>query len=189
MTKATFIHALILVACGGSQTSKATAPSSLAVGESCDPARDAYACTSDGLQMLVCDARHWKLAAKCAGAARCVSTPTKIKCDDTISEAGAPCASEGDVACASDGSALLACTNKTMIETSRCRGDKGCAVVAGTPTCDRTIAEPGDRCDAESEVACTPNHEAIVECRNKTMVQTTVCHCRMSVAGTSVRCL
>jgi len=102
---------------------------------------------------------------------------------------GARCAIESDNACSSDGAALLRCKSGTMVERSRCRGAKGCVVIAGTPTCDRTVAEVGDACDAESETACTPKGDAVVQCRGKTMIQTTVCNCRVSASGTTVRCV
>jgi hypothetical protein len=180
----------ILCACGARTPSAVEAsPAALAVGASCDPAKDAYTCASDHIALLACDARRWRVAAQCEGAEHCVSTTSKIKCDDTVGAAGMSCASEGDMACAKDGSALLACTHGAMIETSRCRGPKACVVLAGVPTCDRTVAEEGDACDAEREVACNVKGDAILECRNKTMVQTTVCTCGVSASGTTVRCM
>jgi hypothetical protein len=185
----TFITVLAFSACGRAHAPLSATPASsaaLAAGAPCDRAKDAYACTTDHAQVVVCDARRWRVAGKCGGAEHCVSTRTKLACDETLADVGAPCITEGDTACASDGAALLACVHGVMSETSRCRGAKGCAVLAGTPTCDRTTAEAGDRCDAEGEAACAPNREAIVECRSHVMVQTTVCHCRAS--GTEVRC-
>jgi hypothetical protein len=181
------VYALMVIAgCTAHAPSATPASSSVVVGAPCDPAREAYACTTDHTRVLVCDARRWRVAGKCGGAEHCASAASKLKCDETLADVGAPCVTEGDTACASDGSALLACAHGVMSETSRCRGAKACAVLAGTPTCDRTTAQAGDRCDAEGEAACTPNREAIVECRSHEMVQTTVCHCRAS--GAEVRC-
>lgn len=190
------IHALIAIATAGCGVSRAQTtaetlptPRSVAVGASCDRVKEAYACMADRETLLVCDAARWRVAARCSGVEHCVTRSSTIKCDETISEVSAPCAADGDSACSSDGSRLLECTSGAMVETSRCRGAKGCAVVAGVPTCDRTSAEVGDACGAEGEVACTVKGDAIVECRHKVMVQSTVCSCRVDVAGMSVRCV
>jgi len=186
--------ALALIACGASRAPSSApqalpAPASRAIGAGCDPAKEAYACSAERTELLVCDARRWRVAGKCAGAEHCVSSTSKIKCDDTIADVGSPCEGDGDKACSANGSALLECTRATMIVTSPCRGPKGCVVNAGVPTCDRTIAEVGDACDADGEVACTSKGDAVLQCRDKKMQQTTVCNCRVSVSGTSVRCV
>ena len=160
-------------------------PSSVAVGAACAP-RDTYACAPSRMEVLVCDARRWRVVEACAGPKHCRSSGSKIECDDTIADLGGACATDDSMACAIDGSALLRCKGGRMTEASLCRGPKRCVVDGTRPTCDRTIAEDGDRCDAESEVACTPKGDAIVECRNHTMVQTTVCRC--TVSGNDVRC-
>lgn len=145
-----------------------------------------YACGADRTQVLVCDARRWRVGGKCAGAKHCAETSTKIICDDTLGEPGMPCAEEGNTACAFDGASLLTCTKGVMGETSRCRGAQACVVRADVATCDRTVARAGDRCDADGEFACTEDHEAVVECHDHVMVQRSVCHCR--VTGRELQC-
>src|SRR5450755_279443 len=76
-------------------------------GEFCDPASDDYECSVDKKAMLKCTGKHWKLNDKCLGQNGCVSSAKEVKCDNSVSELGAPCEHEDTYACTTDGKAIM----------------------------------------------------------------------------------
>ncbi len=176
----------MLVACGGAGTSAPKAkvdplPSptasttSLVAGAPCNPEKDDWECANDHASVMRCSGARWVLAGECPGPEHCVSTKSKIKCDDTWANVGMRCVADGNMACAFDKSAVLQCTDGVMSEALHCRGAGGCSVRSDLPTCDMTISEVGDRCRGDGEAACTPDHRALVQCRDHVMVKTSAC--------------
>lgn len=85
-----------------------------------------YQCTVDKKGLLGCEKNHWKTVEKCLGQNGCVANAKGAKCDNSISEAGAPCQQENTYACGTDGKTLLRCTQKKLVPSATCPGRYGC---------------------------------------------------------------
>lgn len=85
-----------------------------------------YQCTLEKKAMLFCESGHWKTVEKCLGQNGCVANAKGAKCDNSISEAGAPCETENTYACATDAKTLLRCTQKKLVPSASCPGRYGC---------------------------------------------------------------
>lgn len=81
----------------------------------------------------------------------------------------------GNVAVCGDKTTALACINGTYVSMG-CRGPLGC-VKAGSAavTCDDTVAQLGDGCDEENEVACSTDKKAALECHSNKFVVGETC--------------
>jgi len=157
-------------------------------GEPCDLGDDGYECTVDKKSVVQCKGKHWKVVGKCPGPNGCTSDKQKVKCDDSISDVGAPCAFDNTFACSSDKKLLLHCKSGTMVEDSKCRGPKGCDPTATTAKCDTTVAEPGDSCVTEDESACSVDSSHMLKCRSGRMSAVQSCKGGCKLVGTEVHC-
>jgi len=71
----------------------------------------------------------------------------------------------------------LECRDKVWTEIP-CKGPEGCLVEEGRVLCDMSLNQPGDLCPltAEGQATCkTPELNAVLECRDGTLVQTYSC--------------
>ena len=105
----------------------------------CDGARmvAGAACTGEGLAecgadgKVVLHCRSSRMIADghaCLGENGCYSLGGRIACDQSVAEAGAACANEGQVSCSKDGTATVVCTSGTFTAGRAC--PKGCTVGA-----------------------------------------------------------
>ena len=134
---------LLLVVCAGCKPG---------VGTSCDKGE---ARCQDKQTQLACQGGKY-IATPCRGPGGCSITPDGIHCDISKNKPGDPCSTDdvGAAAC-SDEKTLIACV-EGKYQPSPCRGPKGCTSSDGRPTCDTSIAAPGDACkDTEKPKGCS----------------------------------
>ena len=94
-----------------------------------------------------------------------VSACKKPKAGDACTGSGASCV---------DPSSALFCSS-TALKPMSCRGPAGCKAANNVVTCDDTIAQLGDGCDEENEVACQPDKKAALECHGGVFVVGETC--------------
>lgn len=157
-------------------------------GEACDPAQDDHECSTDKKSDLKCTGSHWKEVDRCLGPSACKSTAREVSCDNTVSEDGAPCISDGDTACSRDGKSLLLCSGNKMTVHEPCRGDGGCKSVSGKPTCDTSIAEVGDACDEEGFSSCSVDRKSVLLCKEKRRISMRACKTGCRVSAGKIEC-
>lgn len=95
-----------------------------------DPCKvpDALACGDDGASLLVCRNGAFDAHRACRGAAGCMIANEAPVCDQTLSLAGDPCGTPGQVVCAADGKTELWCQGGTFVKSLACKN--GCTVSA-----------------------------------------------------------
>ncbi len=197
--KAGAVLAFVAAGCGGARRAPdargdlrlperpVSAKSGVVNGARCDGASDGYECGADKASVMKCDGGRWTLVGECLGPKGCTSAQ-KISCDDSIADVNEPCATEGSAACSRDGSRLLECSGGAMIQRASCRGELHCQVRGGTPTCDTRIAQAGDPCGGDGEVACAVDGRSLLRCTNHVMVETRTCPDSCAVKGTEILC-
>jgi hypothetical protein len=137
----------------------------------CDEEND-VACAVDKKAALECHGGTFGVGETCKGPHGCEIKGDKITCDNDISDVDDPCHFEGDYACTSDKLYVLKCIDHKMKKLNSCRGAKSCRVFELPAehkiefVCDDTIAQAGDPCDEENEVACTMDKKAILQCHS-----------------------
>ena len=77
-------------------------------------------------------------------------------------KAGDPCS--GSSASCLDPSSALFCASGTL-KPMTCSGPAGCKAANNVVICDDTVAQVGDGCDEENEVACQTDKKAALECK------------------------
>jgi hypothetical protein len=88
----------------------------------------------------------------------------------TLGVAGEPCGTDESFACSTDGKSLLKCAETKWQLQTECKGAKACDSSGPTVDCDTTIAELGDLCSNEGDVACAKDTKSILKCQGKKMV-------------------
>jgi hypothetical protein len=63
---------------------------------------------------------------------------------------------------------MLAC-RRGKFERVPCRGSRGCETVAGQPSCDQSIAEPGEACKKPDAKACSVDASRVLSCSDGRM--------------------
>lgn len=89
-------------------------------GDTCKTAA-AFACASDGSQLLVCRDGAFTTHRFCRGKKGCVVASDAPVCDETISLAGDPCGVAGQVVCAVDGKTQLVCQGGVYTKSITCK--------------------------------------------------------------------
>lgn len=134
------------------------------VGSSCEKGE---ARCQDKSTQLICQAGEM-IASPCRGPKGCQVQPTGVACDISANQAGDPCSTdeEGAGLC-SDPKHIMTCTGGKY-QVAECRGPTGCTTSGGRPTCDTTIAAPGDPCK-ESSKACATDGKQVLMCTDGKM--------------------
>ncbi|MBL8610989.1 MAG: hypothetical protein JNL38_26845 [Myxococcales bacterium] len=99
---------------------------------------------------------------------------------------GGKCSNEAEAECRGK-TAALTCHDKTWMELS-CRGPKGCVTTGNTVECDESLAQAGDACDHEGNVACAVDKKASVKCDKGKWVADEKCPKGCEVTGLLVKC-
>lgn len=83
----------------------------------------AYACSVDGVMMLICDGSSLGPASSCRGPDGCRTQRDthKVDCDDSLAVEGDPCDQPKRIACTTDRKAELACTAGKFTKKRDCR--------------------------------------------------------------------
>jgi hypothetical protein len=144
-------------------------------GEFCDPASDDYVCSVDKKTALKCVAKRWAPVDRCLGPGGCVVTAKEVNCDDSVSEPGAACQPEGDLACAGDRASTLECKAGVMVAHQLCRGGLGCRKQGNKIACDDSVAGLGDACHIEGDASCSGDKLAMLTCRSGKMAFSRSC--------------
>ena len=148
---------LLLVVCAGCKPG---------VGTSCDKGE---ARCQDKQTQLACQGGKY-IATPCRGPGGCSITPDGIHCDISKNKPGDPCSTDDvGAAAGSDEKTLIACV-EGKYQPSPCRGPKGCTSSDGRPTCDTSIAAPGDACkDTEKPKGCSTDGKQLLTCQSGKM--------------------
>lgn len=99
---------------------------------------------------------------------------------------GGKCSVEAEAECRGK-SAALTCHAGAWMELS-CRGPKGCVTNGSVVECDESLAEPGDACDHENNVACTVDKTSSAKCTGGKWVKDEKCPKGCEVQGLLVKC-
>ncbi len=142
-----------------------------APGRACN---DREAHCLDARRALVCDDGQL-IETPCRGKGGCSTVQDKTSCDITGNQPGDACSrqEEGIAACTNPES-MLACHGRKY-ELVPCRGPRGCETVAGQPSCDQSIAEPGEACKASSAKACSADKSRVLSCADGRMTELYAC--------------
>ncbi len=157
-------------------------------GEPCDIAQDDYECSVDKKAMLQCKSRRWKKVDECLGPGSCVSSAKQVKCDNSVSEVGAPCQDDNAYACTADGKQMMVCRAGKMAADAPCRGAHGCRKQFDKIQCDTTIAAVGDACEHEDDAACTEDGKQMLQCRSGKMAPARDCKGGCKVIVDEIHC-
>jgi len=134
-------------------------------GDACEEAEEP-ACTADKKQEVRCRQNHWAVAASCKGPLGCFFTGAKLHCDDDLADLGDPCEENGQLSCSVDKKALYKCDGTKYELASTCKGPKGCIIEGTSAHCDAHIAEVGDACRVERNLACTADQKTLLSCHD-----------------------
>lgn len=158
------------------------------VGEPCDAPNES-ACTSDGKQLLGCQAKKMALSADCLGPAACSFDATKnlFRCDQSIGALGALCSDEGKSACTRETKEILMCTGGKFVLDSACGGPKGCAIDGTMVRCDASRGEVGDACSGEG-MACSKDGKLALECKSRRLAVARKCKKGCEQKGDDIYC-
>ncbi len=99
---------------------------------------------------------------------------------------GGKCGVEAEAECRGKAAALT-CHSGAWLEL-QCRGPKGCATNGSVVECDESLAEPGDACDHENNVACTVDKTSSAKCTGGKWVKDEKCPKGCAVEGLLVKC-
>jgi hypothetical protein len=112
----------------------------------CDPgAKDAELVCVDGVET----------PRACHGPAGCAVENGVTSCDRSLAAAGEACFKDGAFACSSTKSDLLVCHAGRFEWRSRCAGPEACRAWGESARCDASVANEGDACPYETDLACT----------------------------------
>lgn len=100
---------------------------------------------------------------------------------------GGNCSQEKEAECRGGSQALLCYKGKWM--EVQCRGPKGCSEKGGVIECDESLAQVGDGCHDEGNLACSSDKKAIVSCSQGKWTQKDACGSKNCVVtGNTVGC-
>ncbi len=134
------------------------------VGDTCKA--DQMACM-DRQTALICVGGTFA-PMQCRGAAGCTGASDAVLCDNKFGQAGDGCNKEtSDLACASDKRGELRCKDNKLTLASSCRGPKGCYWESTTLHCDTDIADLGDPCEDENDLACSVDAKSLLKCKKE----------------------
>ncbi len=87
-------------------------------------------------------------------------------------KAGGKC-KPGAVVCTKEGALFCGEDNKYVAEG--CHGPTGCVAAGTQSTCDATLAQAGDSCEVENNIACAVDKKAQLDCKNHKWVIGATC--------------
>ncbi len=164
----------------------------------CKPPKAGDACKTDNEERcvdatnaLVCHAKKYE-PMKCEGPKGCIKQGTESDCDESVGSEGARCNVDGKSSCSVDHKAMLLCTANQWKVASNCRGPEACKINGTTITCDASLSQAGDPCEAtnEGKSVCQIDGKAMLACKGGSFQITNQClgakGCR--VDGTKIRC-
>lgn len=139
--------------------------------EACNLADD-YVCAADKKGMLQCVRNKWTFVQTCLGERGCAMADKKVTCDNSVANLGDACREEEDYGCAPDKKAAVVCRGGKFVQTSLCKGPKGCRITGTKDSgfkveCDDSVAAAGDNCEKEEHYTCSADERAILKCKAK----------------------
>lgn len=135
-------------------------------GEACMGEDDEYACSPDGRRALVCKGGQFQLYLECRGAQGCAMSGRDVSCDTSIARVADPCKAQGALACDEERKQLLVCRHGKMELSRHCRGPGACSEKGDAPSCDESLALPGDPCTVPGQVACSVDGRSELVCES-----------------------
>jgi hypothetical protein len=135
-------------------------------GDGCNKETSDLACTSDKKGELRCKDNKLVLASTCRGPKGCWWESSTLHCDTDVADLTDPCEDDDDLACSSDGKSLLKCKSAKYSVENTCKGPKGCKVDGTKVHCDDDIADPGDACATEGDLACSTDKKQLLSCKS-----------------------
>ena len=111
----------------------------------------------------------------------------ELKCDQSVTEAGAACAKENQYACSSDFKHTLRCVSSKWQRDQVCRGKDGCKETGDKVRCDDTLAAVGDACAQDGDQACSVDLGARLVCKGNRVVIDKKCRAGCVVVTGKVR--
>lgn len=135
-------------------------------GDGCNKETSDLACTSDKKGELRCKDNKLVLASGCRGAKGCYWESTTLHCDTDIADMADPCEDDGDLACSVDGKSLLRCAKDKYVLENTCKGPKSCKVEGTKVHCDDDMADVGDPCATEGDLACSMDKKQLLSCHD-----------------------
>ncbi len=142
--------ALGLLACGKKEGSACTGNQSLCADKTTE-----LLCRGDKLVKV-----------SCKGPLGCSKFQDHANCDDSVAEPGDICTVDDEYACTPDKGRALHCVNGKYERYLECRGKGKCTQLGQQVQCDTSIADKGDLCKTQGQVACTSNSKEMVICRD-----------------------
>lgn len=133
-------------------------------GSSCKPGESTCA---DKKTALACRGGKFVEVA-CGGPLGCNKFQNHANCDDSVAVEGDACMGEDDeeYACSPDKKRALYCKDGRFQAYLECRGKGGCALLGRTISCDNSLAEKGDPCKTQGQVACAVGQKQMLVCRD-----------------------
>lgn len=106
-----------------------------AVGDPCTPEqKDQAVCSSDKLQLLVCDGAKFVVASTCRGQNKCRAKGKMIDCDVSMAELDDPCEEKDHLSCDTKKKTLLKCDGAKFVKEQDCK--KRCNNAFDKYSCD-----------------------------------------------------
>ncbi len=99
---------------------------------------------------------------------------------------GGKCENEGEAECKGHDVALT-CHSGTWMEV-HCRGPKACNQSGAVVSCDESLAQIGDACNQEKNMACAADKKSTLTCAGGKWVAGDACPKGCEVKGTMVHC-
>jgi hypothetical protein len=159
----------------------------VALGQPCS--NEGEAVCQSATRLLTCLTGTWS-EVTCGGPKGCSSSEEgAVTCDESVGREGEACSQGGShFACSADGPSRLACSAGRWKLASTCRGPKGCEPRSSLVACDDSIAQAGDPCLKEGDVACSVDGKAVLTCKAGTFGPSTTCRGRCVAQGLNIRC-
>jgi hypothetical protein len=130
----------------------------------------------DGKREIICDPDQLRFVeVPCKGKKGCVTEHERTACDISGNASGDPCSAlDRGVAFCLGGDAMLACHDEKF-ERVPCRGPRGCVMLGEQASCDQSIAEIGEACEAANRKACSVDKTQVLTCASFHMAAEFVC--------------
>jgi hypothetical protein len=105
------------------------------------------------------------------------------------SASAAPACAPGPPSCGPDKKSLIAmaCGKETVMQS--CLGPGGCTSSGAGVRCDESLSRPGEACRLEQSFGCSPEKDAMTQCRSGKVVLASTCRgLRKCQIGGAVQC-
>ena len=152
-------------------------------GEACMGEDDEYACSPDRKHAVLCKSGRFETYLECRGAAGCSMLGRTVSCDTSVSAKGDRCTTQGAVACTADQKEMVICNDGRFGLYRECRGQFGCFLKEGTPSCDETISMLGDPCGLPGQVVCSVDGKTELVCQGGVFTKSLTCKTACTVTN------